>query len=102
MHRNFDINLKNISKIEGHTNMHVKVREGMVVECKLKIDENKRFFTQAIRGLRYDQVPLIMSRICGTCSSAHSLCSIEAIEKALDVKVTEQTMRLRNLLINAS
>jgi coenzyme F420-reducing hydrogenase alpha subunit len=98
----FDLDLKNISKIEGHTHMDVKVRDGKVTECNLKISENKRFFTQAVVGLKYANVPMTMSRICGTCSSAHVICSTEAIEKALGVKVTEQTMRLRNLLINAS
>jgi sulfhydrogenase subunit alpha len=98
----FDIDLKNISKIEGHTHLDVKVREGKVTRCRLKIDENKRFFTQAVVGLKYTNVPVTMSRICGTCSSAHVLCSIEAIEKAFNTKVSEQTTRLRNLLINAS
>jgi len=101
MHNNLDLNLKNISKIEGHTHMDVKVREGKVVESKLKISENKRFFTQAVVGLKYTDVPTTMSRICGTCSSAHVLCSTEAIEKGFGVKVSEQTARLRNLLINA-
>ena len=98
----FDLDLKNISKIEGHTHMDVKVRDGKVAECNLKISENKRFFTQAVVGLKYGNVPMTMSRICGTCSAAHVLCSTEAIEKAFGAKVTEQTMRLRNLLANAS
>ena len=101
MHK-FDLDLKNISKIEGHTHMLVRARDGKVTECKLKISENKRFFTQAVVGLLFDKVPMTMSRICGTCSSAHVMCSLEAIEKGFGVKVSEQTMRLRNLLINAS
>lgn len=101
MHK-FDLNLKNISKIEGHTHMSVRARDGKVIECKLKISENKRFFTQAVVGLPFDKVSLTMSRICGTCSSAHVLCSIEAIEKGFGVKVSEQTWRLRNLLVNAA
>jgi len=101
MHSNFDITLKNLSKIEGHTHLDVQVRNKKVINCKLKISENKRFFTQAILGKNFNEVPFTMSRICGTCSSAHVLCSIEAIEKALNIKVSEQTYLLRNLLINA-
>ncbi|MDD5741060.1 MAG: nickel-dependent hydrogenase large subunit [Candidatus Nanoarchaeia archaeon] len=100
-HKNMDINLKNISKIEGHTHLDVKVKDGKVQYCKLKISENKRFFTQAVIGLPYQQVPTTMSRICGTCSSAHTLCSIEAIEKALKLDISEQTFKLRNLLAYA-
>src|SRR3989344_2132048 len=100
MHK-FDISLKNISKIEGHTHLDVKVYDGRVVSCQLKISENKRFFIQAVVGKKYLEVPIIMSRICGTCSSAHNLCSIEAIEKALGLEISEQTFKLRKLLINA-
>jgi len=102
MGRNLNLELKNISKIEGHTNMGIQVRDGKVVSCKLKISENKRFFSDALVGMSFDKVSMTMSRICGTCSSAHVLCSIEAIEKAFGVKVTKQTMRLRNLLVNAN
>ena len=97
-HKDFDLNIKNISKIEGHTHLDISVKKGKVEFCKLKISENKRFFTQAVLGLPIQQVPTTMSRICGTCSSAHVLCSTEAIEKALNMKVTPQTVQLRNLL----
>ena len=99
---NFDLNLKNLSKLEGHTDLDVKIRKSKVVECKLKIDQGKRFITQVVTGLKYNEIPSIVSRICGTCSSAHVLCSIEAIEKAFEIKVSEQTFRLKNLLINAN
>jgi len=102
MHNDLDLELKNISKIEGHTHMTVRAKNGKVLECKLKISENKRFFTDAVVGLSYDKVSMTMSRICGTCSSAHVMCSVEAIEKAFGVEVSAQTRRLRNLLINAS
>ncbi len=101
-HEDFDITIKNISKIEGHTHLDVKVKQGKVESCKLKISENKRFFTQAVTGLDFNLVPTTMSRICGTCSSAHTLCSIETIEKALGLNITEQTYKLRKLLGNGS
>jgi len=100
MHK-FDIDLKNISKIEGHTHLEAKVRGGKVQSCKLKITEGKRFFREAVIGKSYKTVGQTMSRICGTCSSAHALGSIEAVEKALGIKVSRQTILLRNLLSNA-
>jgi len=101
-YKDFDLQLKNISKIEGHAQLDVKVKNREVTECKLKVSENKRFFTQAVLGLSYNLVPTTMSRICGTCSSAHTLCSIEAIEKALKLEVSKQTFQLRNLLAYGS
>jgi len=102
MHKDFDIHLKDISKIEGQTDLDISVKNGKVTSCKLKINQNKRFYTQAVLGKRYHEVPQIFSRICGTCSSAHALCSIEAIEKGLNITISNQTFKLKQLLINAS
>ena len=49
MHDNIDINIEQISKTEGHADLEVKVRNGRVEDVKLKISENKRFYTQAVR-----------------------------------------------------
>jgi len=102
MHKNFDINVKNLSKIEGHASLSIKVRNGMLLDVKLKIKENKRFYTQAVRGKAYSAVPLLVSRICGTCSIAHLTCCTEAVEKALGVEPTEQTILLRKLAMYAN
>jgi len=104
MHSHGDLNLsiKNISKIEGHTHLDVKAREGKVTECRLKISENKRFFTTAVLGKNINLVPTTMSRICGTCSASHALCAIGSIEKALGLNVTEQTNILRKLMENGA
>jgi sulfhydrogenase subunit alpha len=101
-HSDFDLTIKNISKIEGHTHLDVQAKDGHVEHCQLKISENKRFFTTAVIGQNINAVPAVMSRICGTCSSAHTLCSIEAIEKAIGLNSTDQTYKLRNLLSYAS
>lgn len=99
MHKDFDISIENLSKIEGHTNLNVKVREGKVEYVKLKISENKRFYTQAIRGKMFLTVPQLVSRICGTCSIAHLTCCSEAVEKALGVELSQQTILLRKLMM---
>ena len=45
-------------------------------------------------------VAQIVSRICGTCSIAHETACIEAIENGLGINPSEQTIELRNLLLN--
>lgn len=92
-----DISIQNISKIEGHADLDVKVRDGKVQEVKLAFTDNKRFFTQAIRGQSVETLPQAVSRICGTCSIAHTMCCIEAIERALKVPVSEQARLLKLL-----
>lgn len=93
----FDITLEGLSKMEGHAGLHVKVKNNKVEDVKLMIVENRRFFEQAVQNVDINSAPSIMSRICGTCSIAHEMCSIKSIEHALNIVPSDQTLVLRNL-----
>jgi coenzyme F420-reducing hydrogenase alpha subunit len=97
MHKTADIKIDQLSKIEGHADLDIKIRKGEVKSAKLKITENKRFYTQAIRGKPASNIFQVTSRICGTCSTAHTTCCIETVENALKVNPSPQTLLLRNL-----
>ncbi len=92
-----DLSIDKISKIEGHGQLDLKIRNGKVEELKFKITENKRFYTKAIEGKPFIAAPSLMSRICGTCSISHLLCCITAIENALNYEPSEQIKVLRKL-----
>ncbi len=93
----FDLNLDRITKVEGSASLEVRVRDNKVEHVHFKITEYKRFFTEAMKGKPITALPQLLSRICGTCSNAHLMASIEACERALGITPTEQTMALRNL-----
>ena len=63
--------------------------------------ESPRLFEAFFRGIRYDDVAHVASRICGICSISHSTASIQATEAAFGVKISEQTWLLRKLLYDA-
>lgn len=101
MHKvSFDLSLEDISKIEGHASLELSVRDGIVTETKFAISEYKRFYTQALRGKTINSIPQLLARICGTCSNAHLLCNIEAMEDALGIKPSEQTKLLKRLTMH--
>ncbi|MBI2609966.1 nickel-dependent hydrogenase large subunit [Candidatus Giovannonibacteria bacterium] len=97
MHNNFDLTLDRLTKVEGSASLEIRVRENRVEHVHFKITEFKRFFTKAMEGKPVIALPQLLSRICGTCSNAHILASIEACENALGIKPSEQTMALRAL-----
>lgn len=99
MHDNLDINIEQLSKTEGHADLEVKIRKGKVEDVKLKISENKRFYTQAVRKRHYSSIPQFVARICGTCSIAHLTCCIKAVEKCLDIEPSEQIQIQRKLSV---
>ena len=92
-----EIRLDNISKIEGHGSVDIKIKDDKVSSVKLKITESKRFYTQAIRGKPALSLPLLTSRICGTCSIAHMTCCSMAVENAMGYVPSDQTLLLRKL-----
>jgi len=101
MHQgNFDLSLEQITKIEGHAALTLKVKNGTVEKCTFEVPEYKRFYTQAVRGKHITAIPQMVARICGTCSNAHLLCSIRAVEDAMGIKVSKQTYLLRRILNN--
>jgi coenzyme F420-reducing hydrogenase alpha subunit len=101
MHQgNLDLTLDQITKIEGHASLSIGVRNGAIEKCEFSIAEFKRFYTQAVRGKAVSAIPQMVARICGTCSNAHLLCAIKALENALSIIPSEQTLLLRRLLYN--
>jgi sulfhydrogenase subunit alpha len=97
-----ELAIEHIARIEGHGNIAVKVEEGRVLEVRMDVVEPARFFESMVVGRRYDEAPLITSRICGICSPNHALTSIKAVEAALGVEVSERTEMLRKLLVYGS
>lgn len=98
MHKDHEeIRLDNITKMEGHGSLDIMIKDDKVKYVKLKITESKRFYTQAIRNKFALSLPLMTSRICGTCSIAHLTCCAEAVENAMGYVPTDQTMLLRKL-----
>ncbi|MFH0943249.1 MAG: nickel-dependent hydrogenase large subunit [Candidatus Beckwithbacteria bacterium] len=101
MHQiNLDLSLEEISKIEGAAGLDLSIQDGQVTKCHFKITEYKRFYTQAVVGKAALAAPTLLARICGTCSNAHILAAIEAVENALKITPSAQTMLLRRLIIN--
>src|SRR3989344_1022722 len=95
-----DLTLDQITKIEGHASLSLKVKDDVITECKFSIPEYKRFYTQAVRKKPINSIPQMVARICGTCSNAHLLCSIKAIEASQRIIPSEQTKILRRILVN--
>jgi len=101
MHKiNLDLSLEDISKIEGAAGLDLSIKNGQVEKVHFKITEYKRFYTQAIRNKSALAAPALLARICGTCSNAHIMAALEAVENALNITPSPQTMTLRRLIIN--
>jgi sulfhydrogenase subunit alpha len=92
-----NINVRHLTRVEGHANILVEVHNGVVQTCRLEVVEAPRYFEAMLKGQHYSRAPHLASRICGICSVAHSTASLLAIESALQITNSEQTILLRKL-----
>jgi coenzyme F420-reducing hydrogenase alpha subunit len=88
-----------VTRVEGHGNIVIDMKEGKLLRSQLEVVEPPRYFEAMIKGYPYTDIALITSRICGICSVGHQMTSLKATEKALGISVSEQTVLLRKLLI---
>jgi sulfhydrogenase subunit alpha len=96
------LSVEHVARIEGHGNVTVNVEDGVVRDVRMDVVEPARFFESMVVGRRFEEAPLITSRICGICSPNHVVTSIKALEDALGVEVSERTKLLRKLLVYGS
>ena len=52
-----------LTKIEGHAVLHLKVTDGKIEECRLRDVEGSRYFEGLVVGRRYDEAWWLTSRI---------------------------------------
>ncbi len=100
MSREVKVNVEYLTRVEGHGNIVVNVREGRLEDCRFEIVEAPRFFEGMLRGRSIFEAPHITSRICGICACGHTLASIQASEDALGFVPSQQTILLRKLLLH--
>ena len=98
--KNLDINVEHVTRVEGHGNIVVSVRDGQLKEARLDIVESPRFFEVMLQGRKYTDAAWITSRICGICAVSHTTTSIRATEDAFGMSPTPQTLLLRKLIFH--
>ena len=102
MSKDLNINVHHLTRVEGHGNIVVDMKNGQLKKAQLEIVEPPRFFEAMLKGRNFKEVAIITSRICGICSLGHQMTSLKATETALGLEITEQTEILRKILVHGS
>ncbi len=96
--KTYTIDVNHVTRVEGHGRIKINIKEGLVEDVKLCITEANRFFESFVKGMGPEDIPWIVSRICGICCVGHQLTATKAVEAALGIAVSPQTVLLRKLL----
>jgi F420-non-reducing hydrogenase large subunit len=90
-----------ITRLEGHGKIDIFLTdEGDVAETYLQIPE-LRGFEKFCEGRPVEELPRIMTRICGVCPEAHHMASAKCCDAVYHVEPPPAAKKLRELLYSA-
>jgi F420-non-reducing hydrogenase large subunit len=87
-----------LSRIEGHARVVIETQDGEVISAHFQAME-LRGFEHLVQGSPAEQLPLIVPRICGVCSTAHHLAAVEALEDVYEVAPPSLALQIRELML---
>lgn len=86
-----------VTRLSGFLELDVQVENNEVADAKTKGVMFRGFEQMMVGRSPFDAIYLTQ-RICGICSTAHSVASSTALESALDIEVTDQGRYIRDLI----
>lgn len=95
------IKMSSIAKIEGRADFLTSLQKGEFKEARIYVREGARLIEGIVLDRKIEEIPVIISRICGICPIVHNLCAIRAIENALKIKVSQEIELLRKLMLSS-
>jgi len=95
------ITIDPITRLEGHGKISIFLDDGGAVEdCYFQIPE-LRGFEQFVVGRPIEELPRIVTRICGVCPASHHLASAKAVDGCFNNEVAPLAHKLRDMYYNA-
>ena len=95
------ITINPITRLEGHGRIEIFLdAHGDVANAVLQVPE-LRGFEQFCVGRKAEDMPVIMSRICGVCPEAHHLAATKALDRLFAVEPPPAAKKIRELLYMA-
>ncbi len=87
-----------LSRIEGHARVSIEIQAGQVLAAHFQAME-VRGFQHLVQGVPAEQMPVIVPRICGVCSTAHHVAAVKALEDVYGVTPPPAAQKIRELLL---
>ncbi|OYU94671.1 MAG: hydrogenase 2 large subunit [Bacteroidetes bacterium B1(2017)] len=86
-----------ITRIEGHLRVEADIENGKIVDA-YSSGTMVRLLEEILKGRDPRDAWAFVGRVCGVCTSTHSLTSVRAVEDALDITVPVNAELVRNLM----
>jgi membrane-bound hydrogenase subunit alpha len=77
---------------------HLTVDGEKVTDIDMRISYNHRGIEGVSESLQFDQVPFLVSRICGICSASHPLAYVQAVEEIAGITPPDRALYVRTII----
>ncbi len=77
---------------------HLTVDGEKVTDIDMRISYNHRGIEGISETLQFDQVPFLVSRVCGICSASHPLAYVQAVEEIAGVTPPDRALYVRTII----
>jgi F420-non-reducing hydrogenase large subunit len=95
------ITIDPITRLEGHGKISIFLDDaGAVEDCYFQIPE-LRGFEQFVVGRPIEELPRIVTRICGVCPANHHMASAKAVDACFNNEVAPLAHKLRDMYHHA-
>jgi len=86
-----------ITRIEGHLRIEAEIENGIIMDA-FSSGTMVRGIETVVRDRDPRDVWAFVGRICGVCTSIHSLTSVRAVENAFNISIPRNAELVRNLM----
>lgn len=86
-----------VTRIEGHLRVEVEVKNGIITDA-YSSGTMVRLLEEILKGRDPRDAWAFVGRVCGVCTSVHSLASVRSVENALDITIPPNAELVRNLM----
>jgi len=86
-----------ITRIEGHLRLEVDIENGKIKDA-FSSGTMVRLIEEILKGRDPRDAWAFVGRVCGVCTSVHSLTSVRAVEDALDIVIPPNAELVRNIM----
>lgn len=86
-----------ITRIEGHLRVEAEIENGRIKDA-FSSGTMVRLLEEILRGRDPRDAWAFVGRVCGVCTSVHSLTSVRAVEDALDITIPANAELVRSIM----
>lgn len=98
MSRETVIEVPILARVEGEGALDLRIKDGKIDKCDLRIYEPPRYFEKFLEGREPNAIIDAVARICGICPLAYQAGFSRAYETAFDITRTQWIDDMRLLM----